>query len=67
MIFSARFKRPLVQALGVIELGLVSLNTDDPAGRWNSVGRPAGDFRVRIVNKDERGCGELALRGTGNV
>ena len=51
--------------LGVIELGLVSLNTDDPRGRWNSVGHPAGDFRVRIYNPDADGCGEVAVAGPG--
>ncbi|MBI3880960.1 MAG: acyl--CoA ligase [Verrucomicrobia bacterium] len=63
--FFKRFGRPLVQALGVIELGLVSLNLDDPRGRWNSVGRAAGDFRVRIVEPDASGCGEVAINGPG--
>jgi long-chain acyl-CoA synthetase len=63
--FHQRFGISLVQALGVIELGLVSLNTDDPRERWNSVGRPAGDFQVRISNPDEHGCGEVAVSGPG--
>ncbi len=63
--FYKRFGRPLVQGLGVIELGLVSLNRDDPQGRWNSVGRPAGDFRVRIHGPDADGCGEVAVAGPG--
>ena len=63
--FAARFGLPLVQGLGVIELGLVSLNTDDPRGRWNSVGRPLADFRVRIVAPDKDGCGEVAVSGPG--
>jgi long-chain acyl-CoA synthetase len=63
--FFKRFGVPLAQALGVIELGLVALNTDDPRGRWDSVGKPAGDFQVRIVNPDANGCGELAVAGPG--
>ena len=63
--FHKRFGIPLAQALGVIELGLVALNTDDPRKRWNSVGRSAGDFQVRIINPDENGCGELAVAGPG--
>jgi len=63
--FFKRFKLPLSQALGVIELGLVSLNADDPLGRWNSVGRPLEDFRVRIIAPDGGGCGEVAVRGPG--
>jgi long-chain acyl-CoA synthetase len=63
--FFKRFQRPLVQALGIIELGLVCLNTDDPRGRWNSVGKPAGDFQVRILEPDKDGCGDVAVAGPG--
>jgi long-chain acyl-CoA synthetase len=63
--FQKRFNQPLVQGLGIIELGLVSLNTSDPAARWNSVGRPLADFEVRIMSPDEEGCGEVAVRGPG--
>ena len=63
--FFKRFGIALAQALGVIELGLVSLNTGDPRGRWNSVGRPAGDLQVRITDPDENGCGELGVSGPG--
>jgi len=63
--FQKRFNRPLVQGLGIIELGLVSLNTSDPGTRWNSVGRPLPDFQVRILSPDEEGCGEVAVRGPG--
>ena len=62
--FYRRYRLPLVQGLGVIELGLVSLNTDDPRGRWNSVGRPAGDFRVRI---HEPGRRRLRRSGRGRA
>lgn len=63
--FSKRFGRPLSQALGIIELGLVSLNSDDPHGRWNSVGRPLSAHRVRIVSPDADGVGEVAIAGPG--
>lgn len=63
--FFKRFNLVLAQGLGVIELGLVALNTPAPGGRWNSVGRGAGDFQVRVVNPDAEGCGELAVRGPG--
>ena len=63
--FFARFGRPLVPALGIIELGLVAMNTEDPRGRWNSVGKPLPDFRVKIVAPDAEGCGELAVAGPG--
>ena len=63
--FYQRFDRPLTPALGIIELGLVSLNSDDPRGRWNSVGRPLKNQRVKIIAPDENGCGEVAVAGPG--
>ena len=63
--FHKRFGISLAQALGVIELGLVALNTDDPRERWSSVGKPAGDMQWQIVNPDEHGHGELAVSGRG--
>ena len=63
--FAQRFHVPLTQALGVIELGLVAANLQDPFQRWNSVGRVAGDFRVTIVGPDTQGWGELAVAGPG--
>ena len=63
--FFQRFGKALAPALGIIETGLVSLNTDDPRGRWNSVGRPLADFRVKILAPDENGCGEIAVAGPG--
>jgi long-chain acyl-CoA synthetase len=63
--FQMRFNQRLVQGLGIIELGLVSLNASDAGARWNSVGRPLPDFQVRIMSPDEEGCGEVAVRGPG--
>jgi long-chain acyl-CoA synthetase len=63
--FFKRFHLPLVQALGIIELGLVSLNVDDPRNRWNSVGRPLPQLRLRILSPDEAGCGDVAVSGPG--
>lgn len=63
--FFKRFNLSLVQGLGVIELGLVALNTVAPREKWNSVGRVAGEFELRLVNPDADGAGELAVRGPG--
>jgi long-chain acyl-CoA synthetase len=63
--FQKRFGLPLSQALGVIELGLVCVNVDDPAGRWDSVGRPLPKYAVNIRNPDSDGFGEVVVSGPG--
>ncbi|HVU07875.1 MAG TPA: class I adenylate-forming enzyme family protein [Verrucomicrobiae bacterium] len=63
--FFKRFGKPLLPALGVIELGLVALNSKDPLRRWNSVGKPIADFQVKILSPDENGVGEIAVAGPG--
>ncbi|HEV2694470.1 MAG TPA: AMP-binding protein [Verrucomicrobiae bacterium] len=63
--FFKRFNRPLIPALGIIELGLVALNTADPLNRWNSVGHALADFRVQVLSPDEHGIGEIAVAGPG--
>jgi long-chain acyl-CoA synthetase len=63
--FFKRFGKPLVPALGIIELGLVCLNVADPRGRWNSVGKPIEALRVKILSPDEHGVGEVAVSGPG--
>jgi long-chain acyl-CoA synthetase len=65
LAFRQRFGLPLSQALGVIELGLVCVNVDDPIARWESVGRPQPDFAVRIENPDADGFGEVMVAGSG--
>lgn len=63
--FFKRFNHPLIPALGIIELGLVCFNVTDPSGRWNSVGKPIEDFRVKILSPDEQGVGEVVVAGPG--
>jgi long-chain acyl-CoA synthetase len=63
--FSRRFGLPLSQALGVIELGLVCVNVDDPVNRWNSVGRPLSKYAVNIRDPDHDGFGEVVVSGPG--
>jgi long-chain acyl-CoA synthetase len=63
--FRQRFGLPLSQALGVIELGLVCVNVDDPVTRWSSVGRPLCKYAVNIRNADSHGYGEVEVSGPG--
>ena len=63
--FRERFGLALSQALGIIELGLVCVNLDDPAARWDSVGRPLPKYAVNIRNPDTDGYGEVVVSGPG--
>jgi long-chain acyl-CoA synthetase len=63
--FQKRFGLPLSQALGVIELGLVCVNVDEPTARWDSVGRPLPNYAVNIRNPDSDGYGEVVVSGLG--
>jgi long-chain acyl-CoA synthetase len=63
--FQQRFGLPLSQALGLIELGLICVNVDDPSARWDSVGRPLSSYAVNIRHADSEGCGEVVVSGPG--
>jgi long-chain acyl-CoA synthetase len=64
--FHKRFGIPLLQGLGIIEVGLVALNSEaDAVAKWDSVGRPSPDFQIKILEPDENDCGEVAVRGPG--
>ncbi len=68
--FRQRFGKPLVQGLGIIEIGLPLLNTGGAADCPESVGRPLPAFDVEL--RDEEGrpvalgqIGELWVKGPG--
>lgn len=68
--FYTRYGIHLMQAYGIIELGLACVNTDDPAGKPLSVGRPMKGFEIRLANTDEYSekdnpLGEVEVRGPG--
>lgn len=69
--FYRRFSRPLAQAYGIIEIGLVCINTGNPSGKPASVGRVLPDYRLQIRNAraysedGNRECGELYFSGPG--
>jgi len=63
--FRKRFGKTLSPALGIIELGLVALNSGEALNKWNSVGKPISDFEIKILSPDENGVGEIAIRGPG--
>ena len=62
--FQARFHRPLVQGLGIIEVGLPVLNLDAPADCAEAIGKPLPAYLCQLRDEHE-GVGELCLRGPG--
>ena len=72
--FQARFGRPLVQALGIIEVGLPVLNREHAAAKPTALGRPLPDYEVWLRGEDGRPVpdptapersGEVCIRGPG--
>jgi len=68
--FERRFATPLVQGLGIIEVGLSVLNLDAPSEKPTALGKPLPAYQVRLL--DERGKqvpdgtpGEFQVRGPG--
>lgn len=68
--FYRRFGKPLVQGLGIIEIGLPLLNTGGASDAPTAVGRPLPAFDVEL--RDEEGIpvavgrvGELWIKGPG--
>lgn len=68
--FRRRFGKPLVQGLGIIEIGLPLLNTGGASDAPTAVGRPLPAFDVEL--RDEEGVpvsvgrvGELWIKGPG--
>jgi long-chain acyl-CoA synthetase len=68
--FRERFGKPLVQGLGIIEIGLPLLNTGGAGNSPTAVGRPVPAFDVEL--RDDEGLpvavgrvGELWIKGPG--
>ena len=64
--FHQRFKLPLSEAYGIIEVGLPCINYDRPEEKRGSVGRVLPDYKIRI---EDVGLGEelgaIKLKGKG--
>jgi len=60
--FRERFGATLVQEYGLSEVGVVSLNLDDPEGRPWSVGRPLPGLEVTAETAGAEWDGELVVR-----
>ena len=68
--FESRFGRPIVQGLGIIEVGLSVLNLDAPSEKPAALGKPLPDYEVRLLDDAGREVpdgtpGEFHVRGPG--
>ncbi len=68
--FHARFKIPVCQGYGIIEVGLPIMNVDEAAEHPEAIGRPVSSFEAKIVHDEmvpvaAGETGQLALRGPG--
>ncbi len=69
--FYRRYQLAPSQAYGIIEIGVVCINTEKPAEKPDSVGPVLPDYQVSIENPqaypeaDGMSCGEVFFRGPG--
>jgi len=71
--FRTRFGRPLVQALGIIEVGLPVINLASAETKPEALGRPQPGYEVwlrgedgkALVRSDPHHTGEICIRGSG--
>lgn len=68
--FKKRFNKPLVQGMGIIEVGLPLLNTGSSSEAPTAVGRPLPAFDIELRDEEGRALpagsiGELWIKGPG--
>ncbi len=68
--FYERFRLPVVQAYGIIEIGIVCMNAEEPSRKIGSVGKLLPAYEMKVKNTDcypseSHLCGELWFRGPG--
>ena len=63
--FYKKFKLEISQAYGLIEVGLPFINNSKDSAMRDSVGKILPDYKIKIINADEDGIGEVYLKGKG--
>jgi len=63
--FYEKFGLELIEAYGIIEVGLPFINFSRNTEKRGSVGKILSDYEVKIVNPDKNGVGEVCLKGKG--
>lgn len=65
--FAARFGHPVVQALGIIEVGIPVWNRASAATKPTALGRPLPDYEVWLRGEDGKPLGRGAPDATGEI
>ena len=55
----------LAESYGIIELGLPFTNTSGNIAKRGSVGKILPDYKIKILNQDIQGVGEIYIKGKG--
>jgi long-chain acyl-CoA synthetase len=63
--FSQKFGFPLAESYGIIEMGLPFTNTSGQTAKRGSVGKILPDYKIKILNPDAQGVGQIYLQGKG--
>ncbi|MEM9238309.1 MAG: class I adenylate-forming enzyme family protein, partial [Verrucomicrobiota bacterium] len=68
--FEHRFSKPLIQGLGIIEVGLSVMNLDSASSHPTSLGKPLPAYEVRLLDKSgaqvpDGTPGDFHVRGPG--
>ena len=63
--FRRKFGFQLAEAYGIIEIGLPYVNTSKNIAKRGSVGKILADYKIKILNPDARGVGEIYIKGQG--
>ncbi|MCJ7617119.1 MAG: acyl--CoA ligase [Desulfobacterales bacterium] len=63
--FYTKFGLELVEAYGIIEVGLPFINCSNNPEKRGSAGRILPDYEIKIVNPDKNGVGEVYIKGNG--
>ncbi len=63
--FKQKFGFQLAESYGIIEVGLPFTNTSEKISKRGSVGKILPDYKIKILNPDAQGRGEIHLKGKG--
>ncbi|MCX5698252.1 MAG: class I adenylate-forming enzyme family protein [Candidatus Omnitrophica bacterium] len=63
--FSRKFGFQLAESYGIIEMGLPFTNISGNIAKRGSVGKILPDYKIKILNKDAQGTGQIHIKGKG--